>query len=782
MSTRNMKKSFIMHNKKSAFISLLLSYLLIFLIPVSIGVVLYGQIESIMRANASRSNLAMIEQLRQTMDSRLKEVDQLSQQIAYNPRLQVLLSSANMNSPSVQFKFVEFRNDMSRYRSFSNLVSDFFVHIKSGDYIITSNMLTNADIFYEYFYTYEGLDVEQWRQQFLDLYQFKRYWPVQSVRESGNLKNFITYTQSLSIGTMEATKGTLVLLLDEQVLKDMLDKIEWVNQGAVYIMSESNEVLMSTDGESDRITQILSEIKQPSGQLNLAYEGQQHMVAYASSEMNGWTYISIVPTRVFLEQVNQVKLWAFLVLTFCLIGGALASYLMAYRNYSPVRELISVIYKRKGKNVTSGELANEYDFIKTVVLTAFDEEKQLRDMLSSQTPVIRANFLSRLIRGHVDVTSTTSDSLAFMGIHLTSNRYRIIIIDIEDCRKFVKGDTEHEWVLVRFVIGNIASEMLEHKAYITELDRSRLAILINDDGALNREDQQPIHQFANEMKHMVESRFRTSITIAVSSVHEGANAPGLCYQEAMKAMDYKVIRGQGAIIYYDEMRSIDAHYYFYPAETEARLMNFTKSGDYDQAAELLDYIYDTNINTDFMTPELGKCLFYDIAGTLLKTLNSLNIEYETLFQKGSTPLARLANCSTIEEMHGETKSYYQSVCEFIQSIQRTGHRDRLLDAIIEYVSQSYDDSMISLSSISDHFHITPQYLSTFFKKHSGQNLIDYIAQLRIDKAKLLMHDKTLNLTRIALEIGYTNDVSFIRVFKKLEGITPGKFRDNIRVS
>jgi YesN/AraC family two-component response regulator len=133
----------------------------------------------------------------------------------------------------------------------------------------------------------------------------------------------------------------------------------------------------------------------------------------------------------------------------------------------------------------------------------------------------------------------------------------------------------------------------------------------------------------------------------------------------------------------------------------------------------------------------------------------------------------------MEEMHSETKRLYKAVCEYIKS-ERSRYREKLLAGISEYIDQSYGDGMLSLVTIAEKFNITPPYLSAFFKKQSGQNITDYIAKVRVAQAKRLMKDRTLNLSQIALMVGYANDIGFIRVFKKLEGITPGKFREQMK--
>lgn len=57
------------------------------------------------------------------------------------------------------------------------------------------------------------------------------------------------------------------------------------------------------------------------------------------------------------------------------------------------------------------------------------------------------------------------------------------------------------------------------------------------------------------------------------------------------------------------------------------------------------------------------------------------------------------------------------------------------------------------------------------------NYLEYVNNLRIDLAKELLIKTDLPLKEISLKVGYTNTVTLNRVFKKIVGITPGKFRE-----
>jgi YesN/AraC family two-component response regulator len=66
------------------------------------------------------------------------------------------------------------------------------------------------------------------------------------------------------------------------------------------------------------------------------------------------------------------------------------------------------------------------------------------------------------------------------------------------------------------------------------------------------------------------------------------------------------------------------------------------------------------------------------------------------------------------------------------------------------------------------------YLSRSYKKFRGINLLDYIHKIRIEKAKLIIN--STNLKDVAQQVGYYESKALIRVFKKYEGVTPGRFK------
>lgn len=92
-----------------------------------------------------------------------------------------------------------------------------------------------------------------------------------------------------------------------------------------------------------------------------------------------------------------------------------------------------------------------------------------------------------------------------------------------------------------------------------------------------------------------------------------------------------------------------------------------------------------------------------------------------------------------------------------------------------FIDQKFE-AKLSLDDVAKQFNVNKSYLLRVFKENTGLTVNNYILQRRILKAKneLRFSNKTLEL--IAEECGFDGANYFIRIFKKIEGITPGEYR------
>ena len=104
--------------------------------------------------------------------------------------------------------------------------------------------------------------------------------------------------------------------------------------------------------------------------------------------------------------------------------------------------------------------------------------------------------------------------------------------------------------------------------------------------------------------------------------------------------------------------------------------------------------------------------------------------------------------------------------------------NRIVQLTRQYIQENYREITLSVSVIADELNISAAYLSTLFKKETGQTLIKYISWYRIEKAKELLKTTTMKVGDIAEKVGYVNASYFISLFRNNVGCSPAKYREN----
>lgn len=94
--------------------------------------------------------------------------------------------------------------------------------------------------------------------------------------------------------------------------------------------------------------------------------------------------------------------------------------------------------------------------------------------------------------------------------------------------------------------------------------------------------------------------------------------------------------------------------------------------------------------------------------------------------------------------------------------------------------QEHLDEDISLTVLSDLFHLNPQYISQLFKAEIGVSFLSYLTTIRLEKAKKLLISTDMSITELAMACGYADYRVFTKVFRKSEGITPSGYRREFR--
>lgn len=103
----------------------------------------------------------------------------------------------------------------------------------------------------------------------------------------------------------------------------------------------------------------------------------------------------------------------------------------------------------------------------------------------------------------------------------------------------------------------------------------------------------------------------------------------------------------------------------------------------------------------------------------------------------------------------------------------------LVSEAITCIQEEYSQEL-TLKAVSDRLHINGVYLGQCFKNETECSFSQYLNQVRIQKAQQLLLYTNKSINEIAYETGYNTNHYFIKMFKKLNGLSPKEFRDRYK--
>ena len=102
------------------------------------------------------------------------------------------------------------------------------------------------------------------------------------------------------------------------------------------------------------------------------------------------------------------------------------------------------------------------------------------------------------------------------------------------------------------------------------------------------------------------------------------------------------------------------------------------------------------------------------------------------------------------------------------------------EQVKKYIKENYKNSSISVVMIGEELGVSSVEMSKVFRERYNSSIPDYISTVRIRNSKEDLRETNKSIKDVAAENGFLSSTVFIATFKKIEGITPGKYRDLYR--
>lgn len=227
------------------------------------------------------------------------------------------------------------------------------------------------------------------------------------------------------------------------------------------------------------------------------------------------------------------------------------------------------------------------------------------------------------------------------------------------------------------------------------------------------------------------------------------------------------------IIYVDKMldKSTDE---FFPEEDLDNVLRLISEGR-QEALEAASYLVDltySEINFDVMKTALV------LNRITKKLIESVHIEYTWMlkfFNLHELKMSDFSKLTDIAEMKEDFVSKVDTILQMIQKYELGIDNSSMVRMVCKTILDNID-SDITINEISNKLFITRTYLSQIFKEKTGMNLVKYMTEVKIERAKMLISSGSKNF-EISEKLGYKDDEYFKKLFKKATGMTINEFKN-----
>lgn len=131
-------------------------------------------------------------------------------------------------------------------------------------------------------------------------------------------------------------------------------------------------------------------------------------------------------------------------------------------------------------------------------------------------------------------------------------------------------------------------------------------------------------------------------------------------------------------------------------------------------------------------------------------------------------------CSGYEELRSWFLDKMVNICRSIRDQKEEQSNSAVKKAML-YIQENFSKD-ISLDEVSGQVNISPYYFSKIFKEETGENFIEYLTRIRIEKAKEFLKQPEVSVKEAGVKSGYTDPNYFSRIFKKQTDMTPSEFK------
>lgn len=730
------------------FIRLLLSYLPIFILVIfSLSIIFFVMVNNVSRDQAQRANEVFMEQVLVQLDRTLEFIDQqIMKETTYNDELKgYYFKSSQDTFESLLVPSKKLRETIGALP----LVDSIYLYRTEDDRVLSKNSIMPLNQFGD----------QEFARNILREGAPPKWLPVRSYREFTDEPPANVVTLVRNVPLLSGERGFIVVNVGVPMI-------------AKYIMDMSSNKFSYIQLEDQNGIDILN--------ANAPQSGSE--INTSVSDYTGWKIHSGLRDGGLFHVFSRIH-WIWLGITASiLIMGLVWLIVATRRNYRPVEVIVEQIRhfaKQRSQLLIASGGNDEFRFIETALNRLIEQSNKYDQRFQEDLLYRRQYFFQETITGSRSISPEEwAGELNGLGRTCEWKCLIVAVIEIDKFQEFTAVYHQRDQSLLKFVVKSVVNEIAGKHAipvWSEWIASERLGVIY---GSVSGEEAslRTLKDMGEELRVWVESHLHFSVTSGIGSGVEEVNEIPLSFEDAVNALKYKTVLGGAGTFLYSEMNAKPSDTIYRNLDIIRKLASCFKQNN-EEWESIFEEIF-LNLRTNLSSKDEIVIAVNYLTYHLNQSLKEMASEYRGRWDLEIYPkLSGLVEkFETLDEVKAQIHELLVEAFEHIRRMRekRSGHT--LILDIKSYIEEQYADPNLSLQMISDHFQLNTKYVSQLFKDEMGEKFVDYLALLRIRHARQLLEETCASVQDIAVMVGYTHSLSFIRMFKKVMNVTPGDYR------
>ncbi|WP_409342521.1 helix-turn-helix domain-containing protein [Paenibacillus sp. MBLB4367] len=607
-----------------------------------------------------------------------------------------------------------------------------------------------------------------------------------SLDDSGTIwHNVMTLIRSYPLTHAEGyRKGAVAVNIDELSIFNLIKNAIDPSLGYMFIVDANGTIISHEDksliGSQAGETVWTKDMRErDEGQFSAKMNGIGRTVFYMKSPYTGWKIVSVVSDAELSKPLVRVRNTLLVIsVVLLLLAGAMSAVVNSWM-FRPVNRVLSNVtkqlqayraYERKSEHAADDEFGGIETSLSHILA---DSDRMFRQMLETQ-PIIKWRLAMDALIGARKNPGELLPSLEAIGFPLYAGHMMAMAAEFDRKSEIA---TKQDLHLYCYALCNVAEEMINTECLGVAIEaRDGLVVFIVSFAEADAEaNVLRALAVAELIKSYVEEQFKRTVSIGLGRLTQGIDTLQQSYHDALSALSYKMILGGNTIISSEDIREPAGGEFMRLLGMTDTIVDSLRLTDREKMAKQTERWFGEMAGSG-AAPDMIRQLVVQFMMKAAKAVGEIDpaLLEEAPSHRLFDLLSQYENIRQLSDYVNEQLGRYADQLE-----EKRGSRERndVVERITAFIDAHYMHSDLSLNYLASEFKLSVSHVSRLFKEQTERNFIDYLMDIRMRKAKELLAGSDMLIRDVSGAVGYTNVNSFVRIFKKSTGFTPGEYRE-----